>query len=514
MCSGRTSMQLSGAHHSSHDGSRHSGPGLATLAVAHGCMLFGAASLAMANDRFEPVRGFIRAAMLEHSVPSIAVAVAQQGRIVWEEGFGWADRERRIAATEHTVYSLASITKPITTTAMMVLVQQGRLNLDAPVNDYLGVAKLRARVGNERDATVRRLADHTAGLPSYQNYYYQDEPYPVPSMDESIARYANIVTEPGESYQYSNLGYGIIDYIIERIAEKPYAQFMRDEVFIPLGLTRTAIGIGPGLDEYAATRYGGNGAPIPYYDFDHRGASAAFSSAHDLVRFAMFHLQTPQPDQSRILSNAIIDEMHRPTSRRETGGGYGLGFETDDRDGHRMVSHGGSMNGVSTVMKMIPEKKIAVVVLSNSGSGLPESIADHIMSRLLPRWTVAAPRKWEPPGESFETPPVLLGIWTGVLVTRLKEVPLELHFKAGGDVHARVGDQFGLVRQLSFEGGHFSGRLAAARLGVPEADRDGARLDFSLRLRGDVLNGSVSSVGHFAPRLRHVLPYWAELSKR
>ncbi len=148
--------------------------------------------------------------MADRSVPSITVAVAQNGRIVWEEGFGWADRERRIRANEHTVYSLASISKSFTATGLMTLVQAGKIDLDAPLNEYLGTSKVRARVGDITAATVRRVANHTSGLPLHYQFFYADEPFEPPSMDETIARYGNLVTPPGEEFQYSNLGYGLL----------------------------------------------------------------------------------------------------------------------------------------------------------------------------------------------------------------------------------------------------------------------------------------------------------------
>ena len=207
------------------------------------------APLAVSADQFDSVRAFIRRQMVETSAPSLAVAVARDGKILWEEGFGWADREKRIAATEHTLYSLASISKPITATGLMVLVQAGKIDLDRPVNDYLGDAKLRARVGDAAQATVRRVANHTSGLPLHYQFFYADEPYRRPSMDETILRYGNLVTVPGEKYEYSNLGFGILDYVIARTSGRPYEDFMRQEVFQKLGLTHTSVGIGPGLEK-------------------------------------------------------------------------------------------------------------------------------------------------------------------------------------------------------------------------------------------------------------------------
>jgi CubicO group peptidase (beta-lactamase class C family) len=99
------------------------------------------------------------------------------------------------------------------------------------------------------------------------------------------------VTAPGERFQYSNLGYGVLDYVVERAAGKKFADAMREEVFLPLGMTHTSIDVAPGLEPHQAIRYTPEGRRIPFYDFDHPGASAVFASAHDLARFAMFHMK-------------------------------------------------------------------------------------------------------------------------------------------------------------------------------------------------------------------------------
>lgn len=127
------------------------------------------------EDRFEPVRQRIAKALVDRNIPSFAVAVAHEGEIVWEQGFGWADRENRVPASEHTLYSVASVSKPVTATGLMVLVERKKIDLDKPINDYLGETKLRARVGDAAEATVRRVANHTSGLPLHYQFFYADE---------------------------------------------------------------------------------------------------------------------------------------------------------------------------------------------------------------------------------------------------------------------------------------------------------------------------------------------------
>jgi CubicO group peptidase (beta-lactamase class C family) len=468
------------------------------------------APLAFAADQFDGVRGFIHRQMTATNAPSIAVAVARDGKILWEEGFGWADRERRIAASEHTLYSLASISKPITATGLMTLVQAGKIDLDRPLNDYLGDAKLRGRAGDAAQATVRRVANHTSGLPLHYQFFYSDEPFPRPSMDETILRYGNLVTVPGEHYQYSNLGFGLLDYAIARTSGMAYEDFMRQEVFLKLGLTHTSVGIGPGLEKFAAMRYGEDGLPIPFYDFDHRGASAIFASAHDLVRFSLFHLKAHLPDQVAILSDASIDEMHRPTTKTGPHSGYGIGWGTSDVNGYTVVSHTGGMGGVATVLWIIPSENVAIVALCNSQKLPPGRVAAEIAKALLPKWKMAEPA---PVPKPAPLPRDLTGTWKGKLVTYASELPLELQVSESGQVLARVGRQMQmLVNDVRWEDGFLTGRLLSD-IHTEDANRRPYFVALTLKLRGSVLNGAASAISLPGKRAGNALTSWVELKK-
>ena len=123
------------------------------------------------DKRFDDARAKIIEFVKESGVASVSVAVAKDGKIIWEEAFGWANREKRIKATPHTMYSLASISKPITATGLMVLVERGHIDINKPVNSYLARGKLTAYEGNVSEATVKRLLHHTAGLPMHWHFF-------------------------------------------------------------------------------------------------------------------------------------------------------------------------------------------------------------------------------------------------------------------------------------------------------------------------------------------------------
>jgi CubicO group peptidase (beta-lactamase class C family) len=304
--------------------------------------------------------------MAESGVPSFAVAVARNGQIVWEEAFGWADVQRRIPATVHTMYSVASVSKPITATGLMVLVEQGKLDLDAPADRYLAAdGKVKVWIGDPEQVTLRRLANHTSGLARHEHFFTAEEIILKPCMEESIRRYGNIVTLPGERYRYSNFGDGILDHLIARTSGVTYAEFLRREVFLPLGMTRTSVDIAPELAEFAAVRYADPDTPIPFYTTDHAGASAVYASVHDLVRFGMFHLGQSGPDQKAILSEDTRAAMQVATAcmapvnladlNLYPGSRYGIGWVIDDDEFGRRISHGGGMGGAASKILMLPD---------------------------------------------------------------------------------------------------------------------------------------------------------------
>ncbi len=466
----------------------------------------------LAADAFDSVRDSIRTGLVSTGMPSIAVAVARDGKILWEEGFGWADREKRIPASEHTMYSLASISKPITATGLMILVQAGKVDLDKPVNDYLGNAKLRARVGGAREATVRRVANHSSGLPLHYQFFYEDEPYRAPSADETILRYGQLVTVPGEKYQYSNIGYGVLGYLISRVSGRPYVDFMRSEVFLKLGLSRTSVNIGPGLENFHAIRYGPDGLPIPFYDFDHPAASAVYSSAHDLVRFGMFHLKAHLTDQAAILSDASIDAMRVSTMAAGIDSGYGIGWATQGK----VVSHTGGMGGVATTLRLVPSENLAVVVLCNGASQLPHRIADRILEKMIPGWKAPAPLAPSDQAaekRTFQPPPELAGEWRGSLHTYEKDLPLTLRIFASGDVHAKIGNQLEtLLSGAVWSENELRGAMTGD-IGTADANRRPYTLSLALKLRGETLSGPASAISLPGLRAGNALTQWVELKK-
>lgn len=485
----------------------------------------------MSEKLFEGVRDRIRCELAKSCAPSLAVSVSRNGEILWEEAFGWADREKRIPATAHTLYSLASVSKPITATALMVLVERGKIDLDAPVNRYLSRdSQIKVWIGDPDEVTVRRLASHTAGLPGQCNFYSADEIAQKPTMEESIRRYGNIVTLPGERYRYSNFGYGIMDHLIARVSGMTYEEFLRHEVFAPLGMTHSSVGIGPGLAAFEAIRYDETDKPIPFYVSDHAGASEVYTSVHDLARFGRFHLGQIGPDQKAIFSEETRAAMQVPIASMAPvnladfnlapGSHYGLGWVIDNDDLSLRVGHGGGMGGAASKILMLPDEGIVIAAAANQFMPLAWTIEKDILSVLLPDYMEKSNEHWkrrdasqtEQKPVSFEPVPELLGEWEGVVRTYNGDFSLTLSFKDSGDIHAKLEGQWPtLVTNARFSAGRFVGSMAG-RLNIADSNRrpwhPWHHLDLDLNFRGNVLNGVVTAI------VANSVSQWAELRKK
>jgi len=164
------------------------------------------------------IRHEIQANVAAGRVPGLSVAVAKNGKIAWEEGFGWADVEKKTRATANTRYYIASVTKTITATAIMQLQERGKLRLDNPVNDYLGSAKLHSPLWDVSDATIRRVLSHTAGLTTFARSCLVGQS--GCAIDEEIERYGIVFWHPGDRFDYSNLDYGILGEVGARTSGK------------------------------------------------------------------------------------------------------------------------------------------------------------------------------------------------------------------------------------------------------------------------------------------------------
>lgn len=305
---------------------------------------------------FSAAQALIEQKIANDRVPSISVAVARNNEIVWEKGFGFANREKHIPATEHSMYSLASVTKLMTATAVMLLRERKQIDLDQPINSYLGPAKLTSTVWKPSEATVRRVATHTAGLATYDNGYAcrADD---ADCQDIMIRRFGVLVWRPGERFDYSNLGYGVLGDVIRHVSGVKYGDFLRSEILTPLGMTHCSIRRSPcsGAVWYSAS----DGTPADWSANEpssQEAASSVFCSAHDLVRFGMFQLKEQTNGRKSILSGSAIDEMQNSAVPADDGLHYGFGWWHGERCGYKVMYVSGGYSHASALLLTLPSE--------------------------------------------------------------------------------------------------------------------------------------------------------------
>ncbi|MBM3791867.1 MAG: beta-lactamase family protein, partial [Acidobacteria bacterium] len=424
------------------------------------------------------------------------------------EGFGFADLERKNPATSDSIYILASVSKPITTTGLMILKDQGLIDLDAPLNRYLPGEKLRSYAGAADGMTVRRVANHSSGLPLHYTFFYDGI---VPhSMDEAIRRYGFAATEPGREWNYSNLGFGVLNYLTEVVSRTPWSRFMEEKLYDPLGMSRTSDRVRKGRESDATAIYSpdvnGKFIKVTPYTFDHPGASQIHSTANDLARWVRMHLNGGVLDGTRILKPETAREMQVMTSKRPDGSGTGIGWGVGEFYGRRCISHSGGMPGVATWVRMYPDEGMASIVLTNTDR---RTMADEVTGKIAAVFFPEGkpPARTEPPKPEND-PARFLGVWKGRLVHFDGDVPLSIEVKGRNEVTIKLGSVTQDATGITFDKDRFTARINALIRTQPSYHGEPA-VDFRLRLDGDRLLGTGVALasGYFA------LSHWVELAK-
>ncbi|MBA61598.1 MAG: hypothetical protein CMJ76_04460 [Planctomycetaceae bacterium] len=443
---------------------------------------------------FDDISGWIQRQLDYNGDPGLSVAVVKDGEIIFAHGFGWANKEKRRKANEHTAYSIASISKPITATGIQLLAQAGKIDVDQPANEYLGQAKITNPFGEDNQISIRQLLNHTSGLGLHYQFYYQTDQYPVPNRDTTIRHYGIATRPPGDSYYYCNLGYGILDHIIARKSGKSYPDFIQTALFDSLEMEHSFVGLPDGKQKNVAVRYDRQGNPIPLYEFDHDGGSAVYASAYDLARFALLHLEDRFEG---VLKPEYIQQMKEPTGEISPRSGYGMGWRMDQGD-YEIVSHTGGMPGVATRLSLVPEENLAVICLSNKESSLPHQTVKKILSEMLenypydhPNLLLPAQRKNAP---GFKVSDELAGTWSGIIQTYEGPRQLQLWLGKDGSCRARLeGQLVTVITNPNFSGNTLTG-IFSGDLQTSDTTRVKHLLRLRLQLNAEELVGATEAV--------------------
>lgn len=310
---------------------------------------------------------------------SIAVAVFRGHDTLLLRAYGLANRESRRAATPHTVYGIASLTKQITAAAIMRLVEQGRVDLDADISRYVEFP-LRGK-----HVTVRQLLNHTSGIHNYTNDQEWKQHWKevmTPAAVVGLVARDTLDFPPGTKNAYSNTGYSLLGMIIERASGRPYAQFIEQEFFTPLGLRDTHYCASHPTDTLVAkgyTTHNRQPAAAEFLDMSIPfAAGAVCSSVADYMEWERaFH-------SGRVLKPSSYTRMMTPdTLLNGARLNYGFGLGVGTMNGHPAVTHGGEINGFTSAQLYLPRDSVGVIVFTNDDSATPQIITFDLARLVL-----------------------------------------------------------------------------------------------------------------------------------
>ena len=300
-----------------------------------------------------------------------SVLVAKDGKILLSKGYGSADLEWNISNSPNTKFRLGSITKQFTSAAILLLEERGKLKIEDPVKKYMPDAP-----AAWDKVTIFHLLTHTSGIPSFTSFpdYSATEATPT-TPEKLVARFRDkpLEFQPGEQMKYDNSGFALLGYLIEKISGQSYKDFLQENIFKPLSmndsgydsnsaiLLHRASGYSPGPDGPQHAGY--IDMTIPF------SAGALYSTTEDLLRWEQGLFG------GKVLSDASLKKMTTPFKND-----YAFGLVVRAVNGHKVIEHGGGIEGFNTQMSYFPDDKLTVIVLGNLNGGAPGAIASSLAS--------------------------------------------------------------------------------------------------------------------------------------
>ena len=313
----------------------------------------------------EAARSLLDSVMEAQAIPGLSVAVGKGSEVMWSEGFGFSDLTHDVTVTPLTKFRVGSVSKPITAAAIGVLVEEGALDLDAPVQTYVpSFSEKRYPV------TTRLVAGHIGGIRHYQGAEnLSSVRYPTVAAGLEIFQDDPLINEPGTEYSYSSYGWNLISAVVEGASGEPFLEYMDNVVFEPLGMLSTIAGhtdlIIPHRTRFYAINAEGAVVNAPYVDNSYKWAGGGFlSTPEDLLIFANAHLA---PGFLEAETLELLFASQRLQNGEETGYGIGWGTSTNDR-GERIVSHTGGSVGGRTVLTANRDTGVIVAIVANLSS--------------------------------------------------------------------------------------------------------------------------------------------------
>ena len=321
----------------------------------------------------DAVDDLMKTELEKRRIPGMSIVVLKKGEIVKAAGYGFANLEHQVPAKPETVYQSGSVGKQFTATAVMMLVEEGKINLDDPIKKYFPEGP-----DSWNSVKVRHLLSHTGGISN--KLYDQINMREDHTEEQILKKIAALPLDftPGEKWNYSNPGYVLLGILIHKVSGKFYGDFLQERIFQPLGMTTTRI-----INEAALIPNRAAGYVIEKDDIENQRWVAPMinTTADGSLYFTVLDMAKWDAAlyTEKLVKRSTLDQMWTPT-RLNDGKveQYGFGWGFDNVKGHRLVAHGGSWQGFTTYIARFVDDQLTVVVLTNFSASSPDTIARKI----------------------------------------------------------------------------------------------------------------------------------------
>ncbi len=346
------------------------------------------------EDLLKGLDKFITERMEEWEVPGLAISIVQDGRLVFSKGFGFRNVEKTLPVTPETLFAIGSCTKAFTAVTMGILVDEGTLEWDKPLREYLPTFNLKDKFATER-MTPRDLVCHRSGLPRHDAMWYNSSA----TRKELFERLQYL--EPSKdfrtTYQYQNLMFMTAGYLVGQIAGTSWESFVRDRIFKPLGMTGSNFSVNDSQNtqDFALPymKKDDKVIEIPFRNIDSIGPAGSINSnVTEMANWLLFNLSEGKPGDQQVISESSLKEIHSPQMISSKSyqydesfySMYGMGWGISSYRGHLILRHGGGIDGFTAQVALMPKDNIGMVILTNlSGTPLPSIIVYNVADRLL-----------------------------------------------------------------------------------------------------------------------------------
>lgn len=327
--------------------------------------------------------------MEKYNIPGVSMAVVHKGRLAWSSAYGYADLQQKRPMTVDAICRVESISKSVTAWGVMRLVEQGLLELDVPAQHYLHSVTLPETSFDWNEVTLRRLLSGTAGLPLGTIGQAAEYPphSPLPTLWDYLRQEMRLIGKPGAGFMYSNVGFNLLELLVEEVTGRNFADYMAEEVLTPLDMKNSSFAWQQQFLSSLPNGYEVNGKQVAPYVYPARASGGLFATVEDIARFVCAGMTGPHFSNQAVLKAETIRLIYTPQAEIPGLFGwvadhYGLGhFIEMLADGRTAVWHGGQGHGWMTHFHTIPISGDGIVILTNSQRSWP------FMAQVLSDWS-------------------------------------------------------------------------------------------------------------------------------